>query len=183
MCEISFKIIWSNFSNSACILLLLNLKGIWWSNPYESAVCSSVSWYDEKLWPVFLMHVVNDLSISLSCCFCKSAAFFSWRFDITLNLFFKAMFNPNQTGGSEKWLPGIFCFLVTNPNLMKLGDFLRFIFWNFFQNSNWFLQFRNVCTTRCYFFCISSVRKMNISLEILLVFQSRRFRKNFYWLF
>ena len=88
---VSFKILWLNCSNSVCILLLLNVQGIWWSNPYESAVYSSVvSWYDEKLWTVFLMYVVVDF---FSCCFRHFDSFFWWRFAITLNLLFKAMFS------------------------------------------------------------------------------------------
>ena len=57
--------------------------------------------------------------------------------------------------------------------------FVGLIFWiSFFQNSYWFLQ----CQHFSFFFCMSSVGKMNISLTILFVFESRMFRKRLYHL-
>ena len=49
----------------------------------------------------------------------------------------------------------------------------------YFQNSNWSLQCQHFFTT----FAMSSVGIMNIFLTILVVFESRRFAKNLYWLF
>ena len=61
---------------------------------FESAVYSSVfSWYDEKLWTVFLMYVVLDLPIFLSCCFCKFVSFFYGGLQSLLQLLFKAIFS------------------------------------------------------------------------------------------
>ena len=90
-------------------------------------------------------------------------------------------------GNGLKHPPGIFCFitfyeltqiswnLVTFPKI-----YLALVFWIFFQHSNWFLQHKHFFTTRCYFLCMSSVRIMNISLAVLVVFESRWYRENLF---
>ena len=55
-------------------------------------------------------------------------------------------------------------------------NILNFFFkiWTGFCNVNIFLR------PNVIFYCMSSVGKMNISLTILVLFESRRFRKNFF---
>ena len=52
---------------------------------------------DEKLLTIFLIWVLFDLSIFLSCCLHKFVRLFWWRFAITLNLLFKGMLNWQNT--------------------------------------------------------------------------------------
>ena len=86
--------------------------------------------------------------------------------------------NVNLTVKPKRFLLVYYDFLVTHSNFMEFGDFsynfsginiLEF----FLQNSNWFLLVLSV----------SPVGIMNISLAILVVFESTRFRKNLYSLF
>ena len=147
MCDISLKILRQNCSNSICILLLLNLQGTWWYNLYESAVYSSVvSWYDEKLWTVFLLYVVVDLSIFLSCCFRKNVSFFYWWFEITLNLLLNAMFNWWNTA-----------FKITKFKL--LFSMLRIYF-------NSFFNFRFSQCLFCISVSIIKVAILHLSLKL-----------------
>ena len=83
-------------------------------------------------------------------------------------------------GGQKRLSTNIFCF-ITFYKVWWL--FLKFI-WNwysdfFFQNSNCFLQCQYFFTNSSYFFAKSSIGETNISLTILVVFESRRFSKNF----
>ena len=81
----------------------------------------------------------------------------------------------------------LYNFLVTHLKFMKFCGFFKnlsginilIFFFFFFQNSNCFLQCQHFFMSRCYFFCMSSVEIVNISLTILVVFESRRFRKSF----
>ena len=50
---------------------------------------------------------------------------------------------------------------------------------NFSQNLCWI----NILDFFCYFLCISSVEKMNISLTKIVVFEPRGFRKNLHSIF
>ena len=69
-------------------------------------------------------------------------------------------------------------FLVTHPDFTQI--YLRLTFWIFFfQNSNWFLQCQRFVKTKCYFLRMSSVGVMNIFLAILVVLESRSFRRNY----
>ena len=79
-------------------------------------------------------------------------------------------------------------FLITYPDFVKLGDFFknlsRINILNFFF-SRFDLVFAVLALLHdmVLFFLLSLVRKMNISLTILVIFVSRMFRKKIYWLF
>ena len=99
------------------------------------------------------------------------------------------MINPNTPGRGGRnapWYIFFYNFLVIHPNFVRVGDFskiyLGLIFWVllFFKIRTDFLQGQHFFTNRCYFFCVSSVGIMIVSLAILVVFQSTGFRKNLY---
>ena len=82
----------------------------------------------------------------------------------------------------------LYNFLVTHPNFMKFDGFSKTLsginFLEFFlQNSNWFVQCHHFFTTKFYYWCMSSVGIMNISLATLVVRESRVFRKKLIFTF
>ena len=98
------------------------------------------------------------------------------------NVFF---LNPNQMG--DETAPVVYFALWLFSNSFEFYEiwwlFLKFN-WDsssgkYVRNSNCFLQCQYLFMIRCYFFCISSVGIINISMTILFVFQFRRFRKTF----
>ena len=78
----------------------------------------------------------------------------------------------------------VYNFLVTQPSFMTFRDFLWIFFLGltflrgFFQHSNWLLKCQYLFTDRCHFLCLSSVWIMNISLKILVTFESRWLKQN-----
>ena len=79
---------------------------------------------------------------------------------------------------------GVFCFITFQLLIQISWNFVTFpkiylglILWIFVQCLTWFLQCQHFFTTRCYFLCMLSVGIMHTSLAMLIVFESRGFRK------
>ena len=96
-------------------------------------------------------------------------------------------------GNLPPFLPpplGIFCcitfyyFIQVSWNLVTFTKIcLGLIFWNcFFKIRTGFCSVSTFSRTGVVVFCMSSFGKMNIFLTMLVVFESRRFRKNFNFL-
>ena len=87
---------------------------------------------------------------------------------------------------SHSWYILLYNFLVTHSNFMIVNFSkinLGLIFCIFLLKLKLVFKVSALFRDQVLFFCMSFVGKMNISLTILVLLESRRFRKNFYWLF
>ena len=89
----------------------------------------------------------------------------------------KKLTYPNQPGGGGGQGGYFALHLVSNSSKSHAKNLSGINILIFFFKWNWFLQCQHFFTTKCYFFCVSSVGIMNIFLTILVLFESKRFAK------